>query len=242
MGTRIILALDVDSKTRAISHVLTLKNDVALFKVGKQLFTRYGPSVIRQVQQAGGKVFLDLKFHDIPNTVALACREAVRLGVNMLTIHATGGGSMMKAAVESVQKASCEFKKRRPVILAVTVLTSISNDMLKNELRCGLDIQDQVAWLAHLAQKAGVDGVVASPEESVLIRKACGESFMIVTPGVRPEWADKHDQKRVMTPLEAVKAGADYVVIGRPVISHSDPLLAVRMINKELGVKSNCGR
>lgn len=234
---KIVLALDVETFDEAISIARELKDFIGMFKIGKQLFTRYGPSIIHEIQNLGGKIFLDLKFHDIPNTIANASREAVRLKVNIFNIHASGGTEMMKAAVKSVKLASEEFKCEPPKIIAVTVLTSINQEILKNDLKCDSSLKDQVINFARKARQCGLDGVVASPQEIDTLRKHCGNDFIILTPGIRPKWSLKNDQKRVMTPEQAIQQGADYIVIGRPILNASDRVLAARKIISEIASK-----
>lgn len=231
---RIIFALDVAHFEDAQRFVGLLKGRVGLFKVGKQLFTHAGPKVVTMIGQKGQRTFLDLKFHDIPNTVAKASQEATKLNVAMFNIHAMGGLEMMKAASEAVRSTAKELGTQKPVVLAVTVLTSLDSQALK-EVGIESPVEEQVSRLAQLAEKGGVDGVVASPQEISLIRKRCGKDFIIVTPGVRPAEAAKDDQKRVMTPREAVEAGADYLVIGRPIQLAKDPVEAVERIVEEIG-------
>jgi orotidine-5'-phosphate decarboxylase len=204
---------------------------VGMFKIGKQLFTACGPAVVRAIQERGGEVFLDLKYHDIPNTVAMASLEAARLGVKLFNLHALGGYEMMARTVETLNR---EFpEKERGKVLAVTILTSSTEETLRG-VAIKLPVAEMVVKLARLARKAGIDGVVASPLEIHLIREACGKDFLIVTPGVRPAFAATDDQKRVMTPAEAIKAGADYLVIGRPISAATDPVRAVEMIIEEI--------
>ncbi len=231
--SRIIIALDVDELEKAKDLVKLLKDDVAAFKIGKQLFTRCGPDAVNMVHDEGGRVFLDLKFHDIPTTVAKASVEVMGLGVFMFNMHASGGLDMMKKAVAAVKEKAAEKEEKKPVILAVTVLTSQGPEDLKR-LGINMGMEEMVVNLASLAKKAGVDGVVASPKEIRAIREACGKDFVIVTPGIRPASSSKDDQKRIMTPLEAVSAGADYIVVGRPITQAEDPLLAAQSINNEL--------
>ncbi|HSO17936.1 MAG TPA: orotidine-5'-phosphate decarboxylase, partial [Desulfosarcina sp.] len=210
-----------------------LSGKVSVFKIGKQLFTRCGPDVVRMVNERGGDVFLDLKYHDIPNTVAKAGLEALRLGVRMFNVHALGGREMMEAVVAEVDTAAPRGTSGRPLLLAVTILTS-SND--ENLRAIGIDrpVAEMVPRLARLAKAAGMDGVVASPKEVGLIRDACGNDFLIVTPGVRPAFAAQDDQKRVTTPADALRAGADYLVIGRPISAAADPCEAVDLILAEM--------
>jgi len=230
---KIIIALDVDSLERAQEMVALLHSSAGAFKIGKQLFTRYGPQAIAMVHDAGGAVFLDLKFHDIPNTVARASAEAVRHGVLMFNMHAMGGFEMMRQTVAVVRQTAETLKVRRPLVLAVTVLTSLAqSDLAAVGITDG--IEDQVRRLAQLAQRSGADGVVASPQEIDLIKTACGTEFLVVTPGVRPKAAQADDQKRVLTPGEAIRKGADYIVVGRPVTEAPDPLVAVKEIIKEI--------
>ena len=230
---KIIIALDVDSLESAQELVALLRSSAGAFKIGKQLFTRYGPQAIAMVHDAGGAVFLDLKFHDIPNTVARASAEVVRHGVLMFNMHAMGGYEMMQQSVAAVRKMAENLGVRRPLVLAVTVLTSLAqSDLAAVGITAGMD--DQVRRLAKLAKSAGADGVVASPQEIEIIKTACGPEFLVVTPGVRPKAAQGDDQKRVLTPGEAIRKGADYIVVGRPVTEAPDPLVAVKEIIKEI--------
>lgn len=230
---KIIVALDVETSEAAANWSGRLKNEVGYFKIGKQLFTAAGPDVVRRIKAEGGRIFLDLKFHDIPNTVAAAAVEAVRLGVDMLNVHALGGLKMMQKAAEAVKSEAKKKGVDKPLLIAVTILTSMNEEAL-SEAGIATPLADEVRRLALLAKKAGLDGVVASPMEIRLIKEACGEDFLVVTPGVRPSFAAKNDQKRVMTPAEAVKAGADYLVIGRPITAASDPESAVKRIVEEM--------
>lgn len=228
---KIIFALDVPefSDIEKWSNLLAAK--VGMFKIGKQLFTACGPAAVRVIQKHGGEVFLDLKYHDIPNTVAMATLEAARLGVKLSNLHALGGYEMMAATMDALDK---EFKGgARTKVLAVTILTSSTEETLRG---IGIEhsVQDMVVRLAKLARSAGVDGVVASPQEVQLIREACGPDFLIVTPGVRPAFAAADDQKRIMTPAAAVAEGADYLVIGRPISAAADPAEAADMIVAEI--------
>lgn len=234
---RLVLALDIDSDREALGLVSELKDSVGLFKVGHQLFTAYGPDIVRRIIEQGGRVFLDLKYHDIPNTVAKASVEAVKLGVGIFNLHALGGFDMMKAAVESAREAAEELGLPMPVMLAVTILTSMDERSLRRELKITRSLRREVCHLARLAQRAGMHGVVASPQEIKMLRRAIRGEFIVLTPGVRPAWADKDDQKRVMTPAEAVDAGADYIVIGRPVLKAKDRKAAVEKILEEIDLK-----
>ena len=231
---RIALALDVDNDHDALAIVAELKDSVGVFKVGHQLFTAYGPDIVRRIIGMGGRVFLDLKYHDIPNTVAKASAEAVKLGVSIFNVHSLGGIDMMKAAAESAKETAEKYNLPAPTVLAVTILTSMDEKSMRKELKITRSLQREVAHLARLAQRAGMHGVVASPQEIKMLRRAVRGAFVILTPGVRPAWADKDDQKRVMTPGEAVKAGADYIVIGRPVLKAMDRKAAVEKILEEI--------
>ncbi len=230
---RLIFALDVDSLDEACAWVERLHDQVGVFKVGKQLFTRCGPEVVHMIRARGGEVFLDLKYHDIPNTVAMAGVEALRLGVRIFNVHALGGAEMMARLVAEVDKHAPRGTPGRPLLLAVTILTSSTDATLK---AVGIDrpVTEMVPRLARLARDAGMDGVVASPQEVGLIREACGADFAIVTPGVRPATASLDDQQRVMTPGEALRAGADYLVIGRPISAAPDPAAAAAAILAEM--------
>jgi len=229
--SKIIFALDVDNFNAAKHWVATLAGRVGMFKVGKQLFTAYGPDIVRMIENFGAEVFLDLKYHDIPNTVAMASREAARLKVKLFNLHALGGYEMMARTREMMDR---EFPgDNRAKVLAVTILTSSTEETLRD---VGIEhpVAEMVPRLALLAKRAGLDGVVASPQEVSLIRQACGDDFLIVTPGVRPGFAAADDQKRIMTPAEAVAAGSDYLVIGRPISAAVDPLQAVEAIVDEM--------
>lgn len=230
---RIIFALDVEHFHEAQRWVTLLKDLVGIFKVGKQLFTHSGPKVIDMICQKGQKVFLDLKYHDIPNTVAKAGEEATKHQVAMFNLHALGGFEMMKKTVEASRAISKSLNLSRPIILAVTILTSMDEEGLK-EVGIQGPLIEEVGRLAFLSQKAGVDGVVASPQEIGIIRQRCGERFLIVTPGIRHPSDKKDDQKRTLTPREAIEAGADYLVIGRPIKEAKDPIEAVQRIVEDI--------
>lgn len=228
---KIIFALDVHGLEDIDRWAGALAGKVGMFKVGKELFTSCGPAAVKAVQRHGGQVFLDLKYHDIPNTVASAMCEAARLGVQLTNLHALGGAEMMETAVAAVHKEFSDTE--RPRLLAVTILTSSTVETLR---QVGIEhsVQDMVVRLARLAKASGMDGVVASPLEIGLIREACGKDFLIVTPGVRPSFAAVDDQKRIMTPAEAVSNGADYLVIGRPIAKAADPVHAAELITEEI--------
>jgi len=230
---RLIVALDVATKEKALSLVERLKAEVKIFKIGSELFTSCGPDIVAAVRSNGCGIFLDLKFHDIPNTVARSAAAATRLGVSILNVHALGGYDMMKKAAESVSIEAKALKIAKPKIIAVTILTSMDEKSLK---KIGIDdnMEKQVLKLAKLAKDALLDGVVASPAEVRSIRRELGEEFIIVTPGVRPEWASAGDQKRVATPKEAVLNGANYIVVGRPIVEAPDPLAAAKKILEEM--------
>lgn len=232
---RLVLALDVDDEREALGLVAELKDAVGMFKVGHQLFTAYGPDIVRRITASGARVFLDLKYHDIPNTVAKASAEAVKLGVSIFNVHALGGLAMMKAAADSAKETAEKHGLPRPVVLAVTVLTSMDQRGLQRELKITRPLRREVCHLARLAQRAGLDGVVASPQEIKMLRRSIRGAFVVLTPGVRPAWAGKDDQKRTMTPAEAVAAGADYLVVGRPVLKAEDRRAAVEKILEEIG-------
>ncbi len=241
MRERLILALDLDDVDRVKTLVRLLAGQLGMFKVGKQLFTHAGPAAVKLIQEMGGEVFLDLKFHDIPSTVAKAAIEATRLGVKMFNVHASGSLAMMRQTAKEVRRVCRQEALRRPIMLAVTVLTSLSKSDLE---RVGVDreVADQVVRLALLSQEAGMDGVVASPQEVADIRAACGRRFIIVTPGIRPQGGKKNDQRRVMTAEQAIRAGVDYIVVGRPITEAKDPLEAAReMVSEmELAMGGSC--
>jgi orotidine-5'-phosphate decarboxylase len=237
---RLVLALDVDNFKKAEELVDKLIDYVGIFKIGNQLFTAEGTKVIKMVQEKGGKVFLDLKFHDIPNTVARAAEVVSKLGVYIFNIHTSGGYEMMKATVEASKKLSFALGISKPLILGVTILTSINQEILEKEIGIKKSLEEQVVHLAKLAETAGLDGVVASPWEIKALRAACGEGFVILTPGIRQASKSNDDQKRIMTPQEAIKSGADFIVIGRPITNATDPVKASQEILKEMEeVKKN---
>ncbi len=229
---RIIIALDVQTKEEGIALVSKLK-DARTFKVGLELFTAEGPALFKKLKALRKDVFLDLKLHDIPNTVAGAVRSAFRHGVQMMTIHTSGGREMMAKAAETARQVSEELGRPKPLLLGVTVLTSLKGAELE-EIGMGPDVARQVVRLAGLAKAAGLDGVVCSPQEIEVLRKEFGRDLVIVTPGIRPLWAAAQDQKRIMTPAEAVAKGADYLVIGRPVTGAPSPQEAFLKIVEEL--------
>jgi len=233
----LIVALDFDSLASALKFAKNIADLVGLFKIGNQLFTAAGPEAVRQVAQLGPGIFLDLKYHDIPNTVAGAVLAAAALpGVELVNVHALGGAAMMQAAVQAIS-AGVPMGEDRPRLLAVTVLTSMDHKSMR-EVGIGGLPQSRVLQLAKLAKKSGVDGVVASVREAKAIRKACGREFLIVTPGVRSKDQgsvdEKDDQARTATPQEAIRAGADFLVVGRPVLAAADPRAAAAQIVEEM--------
>ena len=226
---KIIIALDYPSAAPALALADKLQPSLCRLKVGKELFTATGPALLEQLMNRGFEIFLDLKFHDIPNTTAQACKAAAGFGVWMVNVHALGGRKMLEAAREAIASSA-----RRPKLIAVTLLTSMAQDDL-----AGIGINatpaEMVLRLATLARECGLDGVVCSAQEAALLRKQCGTDFCLVTPGIRPVQASLDDQLRVMTPQAALRAGASYLVIGRPITQAVDPLQALLDINKEIG-------
>ena len=231
---KMILALDVADSDSALEIVDKFKDYINIFKVGLELFTTVGPGIVEEIQKRGKKVFLDLKFHDIPNTVTKAALAATRLGVYMFNVHASGGFEMMRKCRDSVVEMCLKENLERPKILGVTVLTSLSREILTDELGIQYGLRTHVRHLSSLALKAGLDGVVASAREVELIRNHCGKGFIIVTPGIRPSWTPPDDQKRTMTPKEAIREGSDYLVIGRAILQQPDPIKAVELISLEI--------
>lgn len=230
---RIIVALDVNTFDKMKELVETLGDYVSFYKVGMELYYGAGRKTVRYLREKGKKIFLDLKLHDIPNTVEHSVASVTRLGVNLITVHATGGRAMMEAAARGALIASDELGIERPKILGVTVLTSF-DDKGWQEVGGHLPIQEHVLQLAELAKDSGIDGVVASPREAATIRKMCGNDFEIVTPGIRPSFAQVDDQKRIATPAQALANGSSMLVIGRPITQAVDPKAAVRLILKEI--------
>jgi orotidine-5'-phosphate decarboxylase len=229
---RIIIALDVKNKEEALVLVSKIK-DAQVFKIGLELYTAEGPSLFKKIKALRKKIFLDLKLHDIPNTVAGAVRSGVRHQVEMMTLHTSGGYEMLARAAEAAASEAEKIRVSRPVLLGVTILTSLKSDELK-EIGMAEDVLGQVARLAALARKAGLDGVVCSPQEIEAVRKENASPFLIVTPGIRPAWASAQDQKRIMTPSEALAKGADFIVLGRPVTEAASPREAFSKVVAEL--------
>ncbi|MCF6434027.1 orotidine-5'-phosphate decarboxylase [Pseudoalteromonas sp. MMG022] len=227
---KVLIALDYDDKQAALTFVKQLSPSLCRLKVGKEMFTYFGPEFVKELVELGFDVFLDLKFHDIPNTVAKAVTAAAELGVWMVNVHASGGLEMMQKAKGALAK----YGDKAPLLIAVTVLTSMDQGQL---LRLGIEKtpQEQVVYLAKLAKEAGLDGVVCSAQEAQLLKSQLGEEFKLVTPGIRPAGSDAGDQKRIMTPQKAVEAGSDYLVIGRPITQADNPLETLKEINKSIG-------
>ena len=229
MTSKIIVALDYEKEAEALALVDQIDPSLCRLKVGKEMFTTLGINFVKQLHQRNFDVFLDLKYHDIPNTVARAVRSAADLGVWMVDLHASGGLRMMEEAKRILEP----YGKDAPLLIAVTVLTSMEDlDLL--QIGINASPMEQVLRLAHLTQRAGLDGVVCSPQEVEILRNACGEEFKLVTPGIRPIGADFGDQRRVMTPTAAVRAGSDYLVIGRPITKADNPVEVLRSINASI--------
>lgn len=225
----ILVALDYDNKNHALQLIEKLDPNMCRLKVGKEMFTLFGPQLVKDIHDRGFDLFLDLKFHDIPNTVAKAVAAAAELGVWMTNVHASGGLAMMEAA----KKALLPYGDKAPMLIAVTVLTSMSDDDLKL-LGINVPAFEHVQRLAKLTQQAGLDGVVCSAQEATALKSLLGHDFKLVTPGIRPVGSDAGDQHRVMTPLQAIAAGSDYLVIGRPITKAADPLAALQAIHQSL--------
>lgn len=225
--TELITVLDVDTREEAL-RIINASDGCDWYKIGSQLFTRCGPEIVREVLGLGRQVMLDLKFHDIPNTVAHGASAAAALNVGLFTLHASGGRKMIAAAREAVEGTSTR-------ILAVTILTSFSDDELKSDIGLAETAAEAVPRLAKMAIDAGAHGIVCSPQEIALVRDAVGPEPIVVTPGIRPAWSSKDDQARIMTPADAAKAGASMIVVGRPILKHENPAEAVRLIKEELG-------
>lgn len=229
MTSKIIVALDYEKESDALALVDQIDPSLCRLKVGKEMFTTLGMNFVKQLHQRNFDVFLDLKYHDIPNTVARAVRSAADLGVWMVDLHASGGLRMMEEAKRILEP----YGKDAPLLIAVTVLTSMEDlDLL--QIGINASPREQVLRLAHLTQRAGLDGVVCSPQEVEILRNACGEDFKLVTPGIRPIGADFGDQRRVMTPTAAIRAGSDYLVIGRPITKADNPVEVLRSINASI--------
>jgi orotidine-5'-phosphate decarboxylase len=232
LAKKIIVALDVATEDEALRITAQLP-DSHVFKVGLELFTARGPSLFEKLQSQNKKVFLDLKLHDIPNTVAGAVRMGARHGVHMMTLHASGGKEMMERAAEAAVEESTKLGTTRPLLVGVTVLTSLKTEHL-HFIGIEANAEEQVLRLAGLAREAGLDGVVCSPQEIDLVKGMYGQEFLVVAPGIRPAWAAAQDQKRILTPAQAIRKGADYIVIGRPIIKDPHPRNAFQRILEEI--------
>lgn len=237
MNERLIVSLDLNDMSRIQELIEKLNERVLYYKIGAIPFTHFGPEIISYLKQRGKKVMLDLKYHDIPNTVARACEGAISMGVDLITVHASGGFSMLEEAVKAVLSGASQEQTEKPRLLGITVLTSIDEAYFSDLFgQIQRTIAEQVIFLAQLARSAGLDGVVASPQEIVPIRQCCGDDFLIVTPGIRPGGIGitQDDQARTMTPKDAIEAGADHIVIGRPIVKAADPVAATEAILREM--------
>lgn len=228
---KIIVALDTDIKT-AIEIIEELKDSVGFYKINSLYISN--PEIIDIIKKNNAKIFLDLKFHDIPNTISNYIVSAVKKGVDIITIHCSGGTEMMKAASIAAKETAEKFKLKKPLILGITLLTSIDKNILNNELNIENSINEQVVHFAKLAENCNLDGIVCSPKEIELIRKNCKKEFIILTPGIRPKWSCSNDQKRVSTPNDAIKKGANYLVIGRPITKSKNRKISVNKIINEI--------
>ncbi|MGG6297297.1 orotidine-5'-phosphate decarboxylase [Leptolyngbya sp. AN02str] len=233
VSDRVIVALDVSTEAAAIALVERIP-EVSFWKVGLELFTSVGPSILTLLKEREKRIFLDLKFHDIPNTMAGACRAAGRYGVDLLTLHATAGKDALAASVASAQEGAAEAGCASPNLLAITVLTSITSHALALDLKIPLELPDYALQMALLAQESGLAGAVCSPQEAAHLRQVCGSDFLLVCPGVRPAFTAQADQRRTMTPAQALKAGVSYMVIGRPITTDPDPAAAFARVCAEL--------
>jgi orotidine-5'-phosphate decarboxylase len=233
MSNKIIVPLDVTTVEDAIALLEQLP-EVTFWKVGLELFTSTGPQIIEILKSRQKQIFLDLKFHDIPNTVAGACRAASRYGVDLLTIHSTNGRDALKAATEALAEGASQANVKPPKLIAITLLTSISSRQLAFDLHVPLELPEYALNMALMAKESGSDGAVCSPQEVEQLRNICGSNFLLICPGVRPDWADKGDQKRTLTPAKALQAGANYLVIGRPITAAENPTIAWKRICDEV--------
>ena len=231
---RLFVALDLDDIKAADVLMNRMQGVVTQYKLGAQLLSAAGPEAVMHVRRRGFGVFYDAKFHDIPNTVEAAVTSACRIGATIVNVHTSGGSAMMAAAAKAAVAVSKKLRQPKTMVLGVTMLTSINQQILETELCLRRKIETYVVHLAKMAKAAGLDGVVASPQEIKAIRKACGPEFIILTPGIRPRGAAKGDQKRIMTPGQAIAAGADYIVVGRPIYQAPDPLQVARSIYQEI--------
>ena len=233
MGKDVIVACDFPSKERVIDFLDGFTDRKPFVKIGMELFYAEGPQIVREIKARGHKIFLDLKLHDIPNTVASALAVLTELGADMMNVHAIGGRKMMQEAVKAVHAKAAELGRPAPKLIAVTILTSINEEQYA-DLNYKTGIAEQVIALAKLAKEAGMDGVVASPQEAAAIREACGEGFLIVTPGIRPAGSDVNDQSRIATPSGALKNGSTHIVVGRPITKAEDKKAAAQSIAAEI--------
>ncbi len=230
---KIIVPLDVPTETAAIALIEELP-EIIWWKVGLELFVSCGPQILSILKQRQKRIFLDLKFHDIPNTVAGACRSAASYGVDLLTIHATAGRAALTKAQEAVMEGAKATGQNPPKLIAITILTSLTSRDIAFDLKIPLELPEYALQMALLAQESGLSGAVCSPQEVEQLRRVCGDDFVLVCPGVRPSWAEAGDQKRSLTPSQAIKAGADYLVIGRPITAAADPKEALERICQEI--------
>ncbi|MCE5300164.1 MAG: orotidine-5'-phosphate decarboxylase [Spirochaetia bacterium] len=237
---KLILSVDLDDTAVAYDLIDKLAPHVKYYKIGLQLITKDGPRMVMTLKRKGLKIFYDAKFYDIPQTVYNAAYEATRLGVNMMNVHASGGPDMIARAKDGIEACAAKLQTEKPKLLAVTVLTSMESKDLKKVLDVDMSVKDMVLRLATMAKKAGADGVVCSPQEIKMIKKELGNDFLVVTPGIRMDKGKKHDQKRVMNPREAIEAGADYIVAGRPILEAPDKMAAIEAIMKQ--IKEGCGK
>lgn len=231
---KIVLALDVPTKDAALKLVRELKDYTGMFKVGLQLFMSEGFDIIKALQDEGVKIFFDVKLHDIPNTVAQASKSIIQNNIDFFNIHTSGGKIMMSNAVKTANETAFNMNFKKPTILGVTALSSINQEILTSELSINTNVNDYVNKMALLAKESGLSGIVASVLEAKSIRQLCGDNFIILCPGIRPAFAKKDDQQRIATPADAIKAGADYIVIGRAVTAASDRIEAIKMIHEEI--------
>ena len=231
---KVIIALDFPNSDKASALGDILGEKAKIYKVGSELLTSYGPGIVKELRDKGKDVFLDLKFHDIPNTVGASAKVSTSLGVKIFNVHASGGSEMMKKAKEESLKEAVKNGQAPPLVLGVTILTSLTSDMLVEELKILCSVDNQVIHLAKLAKDSGLDGVVCSPFEAKMIKEACGNDFIVLTPGIRPLWSVTDDQKRFKTPQDAITDGADFLVIGRPVTKNEDPKGAFEKILDEI--------
>jgi orotidine-5'-phosphate decarboxylase len=238
---RVIVPLDVPTAGAAYEVMARLPG-VRFWKVGLELFVSGGPALLDQLNAEGKRIFLDLKFHDIPNTMAGACRAAATYGVDLLTVHSTAGSAALQAAQTAAQEGAAASGVRSPQVIAVTVLTSLTASVLQAEIQVPLDLADYAIHLARLSQASGLAGSVCSPHEAAVLRQACGPDWLLICPGVRPQGGRTEDQQRVMTPGQAIAAGADYLVIGRPITQAQDPMRAFQAICEEVASVSQPGR